>query len=91
MGGFMGEFKKTAEEMKKSIGINELQEIRTSLTGMDLLTEMAEKVAASMNSEEVTEETSVTGQVSARQSCFPPAAAEKAERGRTIDNGQRSQ
>ncbi len=58
-GGLMGEFKKTTEEMKKSIGINNLQEIRTSLTGMDLLAEMAEKVSASMNSEEATGETPI--------------------------------
>ncbi len=58
-GGLVGEFRKTTEEMKKSIGIDELQEIRTSLTGMDLLTEMAEKVSASMNSEEATKEAPV--------------------------------
>ncbi len=81
-GGLVGEFKKTTEEMKRSIGIDELQEIRTSLTGMDLLTEMAEKVAASMSPEEVTEETPVTEQVSARQSSIPPAAVEKVEMGK---------
>ena len=52
IGGLMGEFKKTTEEMKKSIGLDELQGIKTHLTGVDLFAEVAEKVSASMNSEE---------------------------------------
>ncbi len=58
-GGLMGELKKTTEEMKGSIGINDLRELRTSLTGMDLLTQMAETMSASMNSEEATGEAPV--------------------------------
>jgi TatA/E family protein of Tat protein translocase len=52
----MAEFKKTTEEVKESIGINELREMRSNLT-MDLYT-VAEKLSASMTSEEVTGESS---------------------------------
>jgi sec-independent protein translocase protein TatA len=58
-GGLMGEFKKTTEEMKESIGMNDLQNVTGNLTPMDLLTDIAEKVSASMNSEEATGEAPV--------------------------------
>jgi sec-independent protein translocase protein TatB len=48
----MAELKKTTEEVKEDIGINELREMRSNLT-MDLYT-VAEKLSASMTSEEVT-------------------------------------
>jgi len=48
IGKALAEFKKTTEEIKDSIGIKELGGIRSSLTGMDLLTDLAEKVSASM-------------------------------------------
>ena len=68
VGGLMGEFKKTTEEMKKSIGMDELQGIKTKLTGVDLFAEVAEKVSASMNSENGTGETPVRQQNSALKS-----------------------
>jgi TatA/E family protein of Tat protein translocase len=52
IGKAMGEFKKTTEEMKESIGIKELEGIKSNLTGMDLFTDLAEKVSASMVSQE---------------------------------------
>jgi len=52
IGKALAEFKKTTEEIKDSIGIKELGGIRSSLTGMDLLTDLAEKVSASMGSNE---------------------------------------
>jgi Sec-independent protein translocase protein TatA len=52
----MGEFKKTTEEMKESIGIKELEGIKSNLTGIDLFTDLAEKVSASMVSQEPTAE-----------------------------------
>ena len=48
IGKALAEFKKTTEEIKDSIGIKELGGIISSLTGMDLLTDLAEKVSASM-------------------------------------------
>ncbi len=52
IGKALAEFKKTTEEIKDSIGIKELGGIRSSVTGMDLLTDLAEKVSASMTPRE---------------------------------------
>jgi len=54
IGRALGEFKKTTEEMKESIGIKDLQEMRNNLTGIDLFTDLAEKVSASMTNKEAT-------------------------------------
>jgi TatA/E family protein of Tat protein translocase len=56
IGKAMAEIKKTTEEVKESIGINELREMRSNLT-MDLYT-VAEKLSASMTSEEIAGESS---------------------------------
>jgi hypothetical protein len=45
----MAELKRTTEEVKESIGIKELGDIRSNLTGMDLFVDLAEKVSASMS------------------------------------------
>lgn len=65
IGKAMGEFKKTTEEMKESIGIKELEGIKSNLTGMDLFTDLAEKVSASMVSQEPTAEVSQRAEDSA--------------------------
>ncbi len=52
IGKTLAEVKKTTEEIKDSIGIKELGGIRSSLTGMNLLTDLAEKVSASMTLKE---------------------------------------
>jgi TatA/E family protein of Tat protein translocase len=54
IGKALAEFKKTTEEIKHTIGIKELGGIRSNLTGMDLLTDLAEKVSASMAPKEGT-------------------------------------
>ncbi len=76
----MGEFKKTTEEVKKSIGMNELQDVRTKLTGVDLFADLAEKVSASMKSEETTGEAPVQNQDSVPKRSSPSVDAEKVER-----------
>ena len=48
IGKALGEFKKTTDEMKESIGIKDLQETRNNYTRIDLFTDLAEKVSASM-------------------------------------------
>ena len=48
VGKMMGEFKKTAEEVKESIGINQLEGIRTNVTGVDLLVGLAKKTSEYM-------------------------------------------
>ncbi len=52
IGKALAEFKKTTEEIKDSIGIKELGGIRSSLTDMDLFTDLAEKVSTSMTLQE---------------------------------------
>ncbi len=52
LGKAMAEFKRTTEDIKESIGIKELVGMKNSLTDMDLLTDLAEKVSASMISKE---------------------------------------
>jgi len=52
IGKAIGEFKKTTEEVKESIGIKDLEEMRSNLTGMDLLADLAEKISTSIPSQE---------------------------------------
>jgi sec-independent protein translocase protein TatB len=59
IGRALGEFKKTTEEMKESIGIKDLQEMRSNFTGIDLFTDLAEKVSASMTNKEATGDISI--------------------------------
>ncbi len=51
-GKAMGEFKRTAEEVKESIGIKDLEGIGGGLNRVDLLTTLAERVSASMSEKE---------------------------------------
>jgi TatA/E family protein of Tat protein translocase len=48
IGKALGELKKTTEEAKESIGFKDLEEIRSNLTGMDLLADLAEKTSEYM-------------------------------------------
>jgi TatA/E family protein of Tat protein translocase len=59
IGRAIGDFKKTTEEVKESIGIKDLEEMRSNLTGIDLFTDLAEKVSASMTSKETTGDISI--------------------------------
>jgi sec-independent protein translocase protein TatB len=52
IGRALGEFKKMTGEAKATIGIKELGEIKSNLTGMDLLAHLAEKISASMTLKE---------------------------------------
>ena len=59
IGRALGEFKKTTEEMKESIGIKDLEEMRSNITGIDLFTDLAEKVSGSMTNKEATGDVSI--------------------------------
>jgi Sec-independent protein translocase protein TatA len=59
IGRALGEFKKTTEEVKESIGIKGLEEMRSNLTGMDLLTDLAEKTSEYMTLSDSTKDTSL--------------------------------
>jgi len=48
IGKAMGELKKTTEEVKESIGIKDLEKMRSNLTGIDLLADLAEKTSEYM-------------------------------------------
>ncbi|MGZ3535884.1 MAG: twin-arginine translocase TatA/TatE family subunit [Thermodesulfobacteriota bacterium] len=56
IGKALGEFKKTTEEIKENIGINELTGMGTNRSRIDLFTDLAEKVSESMTTQEKTEE-----------------------------------
>ncbi len=59
IGKALGEFKKTTEEIKENIGINELTGIGGGLNKIDLFTDFAEKVSESMVAQEKTKEATV--------------------------------
>jgi TatA/E family protein of Tat protein translocase len=59
IGKALGELKKTTEEVKESLGIKDLEEMRSNLTGMDLLTDLAEKTSKYMALSDSTQDTSL--------------------------------
>jgi len=59
IGKALGELKKTTEEVKESLGIKDLEEMRSNLTGMDLLTNLAEKTSEYMALSDSTQDTSL--------------------------------
>ncbi len=73
IGRALGEFKKTTDEMKESIGIKHLQEMRSNLTQIDLLTDLAEKVSVSMTDKETTGDVSIPVEDSAQGRTSSPA------------------
>ncbi len=75
IGRALGEFKKTTEEVKESIGVKDLQGIRGNLKGIDLFTELAEKVSASMTNKEATGDVSVPAEDSIQERNSSPAEA----------------
>ncbi|HYA93723.1 MAG TPA: twin-arginine translocase TatA/TatE family subunit [Thermodesulfobacteriota bacterium] len=48
LGKAMGQFKKTTEDVKESMGIKDLERMRSNLTGIDLLADLAEKTSQYM-------------------------------------------
>ena len=86
IGKALAEFKKTTDEIKDSVGINELGRIRSSLTDVDLLTDLAEKVSTSMVREEGTGQTSESSKDTASLSAsapIPPEAGKHRKRKKT--------
>jgi len=71
IGKAMGELKKTTEDIKESIGLDELKEIRSNLTGMDLYTNLAGKISAPTPAQEVTEESSLKADDAVHESAPP--------------------
>jgi TatA/E family protein of Tat protein translocase len=59
IGRAMGEMKKITEGVKESIGIKDLEEMRSNLTGIDLLADLAEKTSEYMALSDSTQDTSL--------------------------------
>ena len=75
IGKALGEFKKITEEVKESIGIKDLEEMKNNLTGIDLFTDLAEKVSASMTNKEATGDVSIPVEDSIQGRTSSPAEA----------------
>ena len=59
IGRALGELKRTTDEVKESIGIKDLEEMRSNLTGIDLLADLAEKTSEYMDLSDSTEDASL--------------------------------
>ncbi len=57
LGKAMGELKKTTEDLKETIGVKDLGKMRSNLTGMDLLVDLAEKTSEYMTLSDKSKET----------------------------------
>ena len=73
IGKAMAELKKTTEDVKESIGLNELQEMRSNLT-MDVHT-LAEKLSASLTKEETAGDVFTPAKDSIQETTSSPAEA----------------
>ncbi len=84
IGKAMGEFKKTTEEVKESIGIKDLEEMRSKLTGMDLLADLAEKTSEYMTLSDSTKDASLPKEesVSDKTSFLAPTSRGNREKGK---------
>jgi len=71
IGKAMAELKKTTEDLKESIGINELQEMRSNLS-MDVYT-LVEKLSAPATNKETTGDVSTPGKNSVQETTCSPA------------------
>jgi len=84
IGKALGEFKKTTEEIKENIGINELPGIGSNLNRIDLFTNLAEKVSESMITQDKTGEATAplkgSGQEEASLSMKAPKPDEAGKR-----------
>jgi TatA/E family protein of Tat protein translocase len=86
IGKVIGELKKTTEEMKESIGIKDLEEMRSNLTGMDLFTDLAEKLSASMVNKEVTGDVSIPAEDSIQgRTSYPVEASTPIGNGKELE------
>jgi len=70
IGKAMAELKKTTEDLKESIGINELQEMRSNLS-MDVYT-LVEKLSAPATNKETTGDVSTPGKNSVQETTCSP-------------------
>jgi TatA/E family protein of Tat protein translocase len=74
IGKAMGELKKTTEEVKESIGIKDLEKMRSNLTGMDLLADLAEKTSEYMTLSDSTKDASLPKEEPVSEKTLPLAS-----------------
>jgi TatA/E family protein of Tat protein translocase len=90
IGKAMGEFKKTTEEMKESVGLKGLEEMRGKI-GMDLFADLAEKVSASMANKEATGDAPLSAKDSIQGMTSSPAEVSvPGENGRGLEKEKKS-
>jgi TatA/E family protein of Tat protein translocase len=80
IGRALGELKKTTDEVKESIGIKDLEGIRSNLTGIDLFTELAEKTSKYMALPDSTKDASLPQEESVSDKTLSQASV-SAEKG----------
>ena len=89
IGRALGEFKKTTEEMKESIGIKELEGIRTNLTGVDLLVDLTEKTSEYMVAPEPTRDASLPKEKSVSGKALPLSSVSVADTEKGADENSK--
>jgi len=82
IGKAMGELKRTTEEVKESIGMKELGDIRSNLTGIDLLADLAEKTSEYMALSDSTKDALLSKEESVSDKTSPLASV-------SIGNGEK--
>ncbi len=87
----MVELKKTTEEVKESIGIKELEGIRSNLTGIDLFTDLAETTSKYMTLPDSNKEALLPKEESVSEETLSSASASledgKNEKLRSVKDG----
>jgi len=81
IGKAMGELRKTTEEMKESIGIKDLEKMRSNLSRMDLLADLAEKTSEYMTHSDSAKDASFPEEERVSEKT-PPLASVSAGNGR---------
>jgi TatA/E family protein of Tat protein translocase len=88
IGKAMGEFKKTTEEMKESIGFKGIEGMRGKIT-LDLFTDLTDKVSASMANEEATRDVSTKDSIQGMTSS-PAEASVSGGNGKGSENEKKA-
>ena len=90
IGKAMAELKKTTEDLKKSIGINELQEMRSNLS-MDVYT-LVEKLSAPATNKETAGDVSTPVEDSAQETtCSPPETSTAIGDGEELEKNENAE
>jgi TatA/E family protein of Tat protein translocase len=75
LGKAMGQVKKTTEDVKESMGIKDLERMRSNLTGIDLLADLAEKTSQYMTLSDNPKEASLPKEKPPTEKTLPSSSA----------------